>query len=260
VQLREPAQAGPRKPAAPSDLANRDYGPTAIVTGAGRGVGRAIAVALARAGFSLCLAARSEQELRATRKATGLDAARSLIVLVDLADSDAPDALFSTALEHFGRVDVLVNNAGWAPARTALTKMSEADLDRVLAVNLRAPIALARLAAAAMTGHGGGTIVNIASAAARNTPAGETVYAAAKAGLIAFTRAGFAELRRGKIRVSVVVPGLVDTSLIPSNKRLDRSAMLRAEDVAEAVMQIVRAPAHACPLEIVLEPQIDPIR
>jgi short-subunit dehydrogenase len=240
-------------------LAKPDYGPIAIVTGAGRGVGRATAVALARVGYSLCLAARSEQELRATRKATGLDANRSVIVLVDLADSGAPDALFDTALEHFGRVDVLVNNAGWAPARTALAKMSEADMDRVLAVNLRAPIALARLAASAMTAQGGGAIVNIASAAARNTPAGETVYAAAKAGLIAFTRAAFAELRRSKTKVSVVVPGLVDTKLIPSNKRLNRAAMLRAEDVADAVMQIVRAPAHACPIEVVLEPQIDPI-
>jgi NAD(P)-dependent dehydrogenase (short-subunit alcohol dehydrogenase family) len=240
-------------------LANQDYGPTAIVTGAGRGVGRATAVALARAGFSLCLAARSESELRATRKASGLAAERSMIVLVDLADPDAPDALFATAIEHYGRVDVLVNNAGWAPARTALAKMSEADLDRVLAVNLRAPIALVRLAASAMTARGGGTIVNIASAAARNTPAGETVYAAAKAGLIAFTRAAFAELRRGKIKVSVVVPGLIDTTLIPNNKRLDRSAMLRVEDVADAVMQIVRAPTHMCPIEIVLEPQIDPI-
>jgi short-subunit dehydrogenase len=241
-------------------LAKQDYGPIALVTGAGRGVGRAIALALAGAGYSLCLAARSEDELRTTRKATSLDAERSMIVLVDLADTDAPQALLSTALDHFGRVDVLVNNAGWAPARIPLAKMSETDQDRVLNVNLRAPIALARLAAAAMTRQGGGAIVNVASAAARNTPAGEAVYAAAKAGLITFTRAAFAELRRSKIKVSVVVPGLVDTTLIPHNKRLDRTAMLRPEDVADAVLQIIRTPAHACPVEIVLEPQIDPIR
>ena len=241
-------------------MAKQDFGPIAIVTGAGRGVGRAIALALARAGYSLCLAARSEEELRATRKATALDAGRSMIVLLDLADNDAPEALFSTALDHFGRIDVLVNNAGWAPARIALAKMSEADQDRVLSVNLRAPIALARLAAGAMIRQGGGTIVNVASAAARNAPAGEAVHAAAKAGLIAFTRAAFAELRRGKIKVSVVIPGLVDTTLIPHNKGRDRSAMLRAEDIADAVLQIIRTPAHACPVEIVLEPQIDPLR
>jgi 2-deoxy-D-gluconate 3-dehydrogenase len=241
-------------------LTNRDYGPTAIVTGAGRGVGRAIALALARAGYSLCLAARSEEELRATRDATGLAPNRSLIVLTDLADGEAPEVLAGVAIDHFKRIDVLVNNAGWAPARTALAKMREADMDRVLAVNLRAPIAMTRLAASQMAAQGSGTIVNIASAAARNTPIGEAVYAAAKAGLIAFTHAAFAELRRNGTKVAVVVPGLVDTALIPHNKRLVRSAMLRPEDVAEAAMQVVRAPAHACPIEILLEPQIDPLK
>lgn len=232
----------------------------AIVTGAGRGIGRAAAVALAREGFSVCLAARTREELEETRRATGLPPQRSLIVLIDLADEDAPKALFEAAMEHHGRLDVLVNNAGWAPARTALPRLREDDLDQVLAVNLRAPIALARMAAIQMTRQGRGTIVNIASSAARIAPQGEAVYAAAKAGLLAFTRAAFADLRQSGIKVAAIVPGLVDTALIPENKRLNRDAMLRAEDVASAVMQIVNAPAHACPVEISLEPQTDPIR
>ncbi len=232
----------------------------AIVTGAGRGIGRAAAVALAREGFSVCLAARTREELEETRRATGLPPQRSLIVLIDLADEDAPKALFEAAMEHHGRLDVLVNNAGWAPARTALPWLREDDLDQVLAVNLRAPIALARMAAIQMTRQGSGTIVNIASSAARIAPQGEAVYAAAKAGLLAFTRAAFADLRQSGIKVAAIVPGLVDTALIPENKRLNRGAMLRAEDVASAVMQIVNAPAHACPVEISLEPQTDPMR
>lgn len=232
----------------------------AIVTGAGRGIGRAAAVALAREGFSVCLAARTREELEETRRATGLPPQRSLIVLIDLADEDAPKALFEAAMEHHGRLDVLVNNAGWAPARTALPRLREDDLDQVLAVNLRAPIALARIAAIQMTRQGSGTIVNIASSAARVAPQGEAVYAAAKAGLLAFTRAAFADLRQSGIKVAAIVPGLVDTALIPENKRLNRGAMLRAEDVASAVMQIVNAPAHACPVEISLEPQTDPMR
>ncbi len=232
----------------------------AIVTGAGRGIGRAAAVALAREGFSVCLAARTREELEETRRATGLPPQRSLIVLIDLADEDAPKALFEAAMEHHGRLDVLVNNAGWAPARTALPRLREDDLDQVLAVNLRAPIALARMAAIQMTRQGSGTIVNIASSAARIAPQGEAVYAAAKAGLLAFTRAAFADLRQSGIKVAAIVPGLVDTALIPENKRLNRGAMLRAEDVASAVMQIVNAPAHACPVEISLEPQTDPMR
>ena len=233
----------------------------ALVTGAGRGVGRAIAVALAHAGFALCLAARTREELDRTRELSGLAPAQSLIVLIDLAQEDAADCLIETACDHYGRLDVLVNNAGWAPARTPLVKLSGEDQDRILAVNLRAPIALARLAASRMAAQpGGGAIINLASSAARRMPPGEAVYAASKAGLIAFTHAAFAELRERGIKLSVIVPGLIDTALIPQNKRLDRSLMLRSEDLAEAVMTIVRAPAGVCPIEMVLEPQRDPMR
>src|ERR1700674_5011978 len=157
----------------------------AIVTGAGRGVGRAIAIALAPA--------------------------RSLIVLLDLAQEEAPESLIDTAFGHFGQIDVLVNNAGWAPARTALIKLSAADQDRILAINLRAPIALTRLAAKRMASQEQSrVIVNVASSAARRMPPGEAIYAAAKAGLIAFTHAAFAELRDRGIKLSVIIPGLVD--------------------------------------------------
>jgi short-subunit dehydrogenase len=232
----------------------------ALITGAGRGIGRATALALAREGYALCLAARSFEELAETRRLSGLEPARSLIVLTDLAGEESPQELFDAALGHFGQIDVLVNNAGWAPPRTPLFKTSAAAQDRILAVNLRAPIALARLAAARMVKSGGGAIVNIASAAARITPAGEAVYAAAKAGLIAFSRAAFAELRSSGVKITVIIPGLVDTALIPHNKHLDRALMLATEDVAEAVTSVLRTPARACPVEIVLEPQRNPER
>lgn len=231
-----------------------------MVTGAGRGIGRATALKLAREGYALCLAARSLEELEETRRLAGLEPARALIVLIDLAGEESPQDLFDAALAHFGRIDVLVNNAGWAPPRTPLLKTGAATQDRILAVNLRAPIALARLAAARMVKSGGGAIVNIASAAARTAPAGEAVYAAAKAGLVAFSRAAFAELRSSGVKLSVIIPGLADTALIPQSKHLDRALMLAAEDVAEAVMGVLRAPARACPVEIVLEPQRDPER
>jgi short-subunit dehydrogenase len=241
-------------------LPELDAHPLALVTGAGRGIGRAVALALAREGFSLCIAARTRDELEETRRLSALKPSRALIVLVDLADDEAPAALFDAAVDCYGRVDLLVNNAGWAPRRTPLVKLASADQDRMIAVNLRAPIALARMAAAWMAARGGGAIVNIASLAAERAPAGEAVYAATKAGLVAFTRASFAELRGNGIKLSVIVPGLVDTALIPPNRRLDRRSMLSPDDVAAAVLEVVRAPARACPVEIMLEPQLDPER
>ena len=230
----------------------------AIVTGAGRGIGRAVALDLARAGYSLCLAARSRDELEETRSQSGLSVERSLIVLVDLATEEAPEQLVTAALDCYGRIDVLINNAGWAPPRTPLLKMRTVDLDRMIAVNLRSPIALTRLVAPVMIQRGAGTIVNVASSAAVKAPAGEAAYAATKAALIAFTRASFHEMRHSGLKLTVVVPGLVDTALIPNNKRLDRTAMLTTADVARAVMQIVNSPAGACPVEVTLEPQLDP--
>ena len=244
----------------PQDHPEEHPHPVAIVTGAGRGIGRAIALALAREGYSLCIAARTREELEETRRLSQLPIERALIVLVDLADEGSADAIIETALDLFGRIDVLVNNAGWAPPRTALTKMRAEDASRILAVNLRASIALARAAAVSMTERGSGAIINIASSAARNMAAGEAVYAASKAGLIAFTHAAFAELGDRGIKVSVIVPGLVDTALIPNNKRLDRALMLAPDDVAAAVLDIVKSPARVCPVELVLHPQHRPER
>jgi short-subunit dehydrogenase len=234
--------------------------PVAVVTGAGRGIGQAIAVELARGGYRLCLAARTREQLEETRAASGLAPVDSLIVLLDLAEAPAPAALIETALAHYGRLDVLINNAGWAPPRRALVKISEAEQDRMLAVNLRAPIALTRLAAAHMLKAGGGAIINVASTAGLRSPAMESIYAAAKAGLIAFSRSCFSELREGAVRVSVVIPGLVDTGLIPPNKHLDRALMLKPAAVAHAVHQILTAPPGACPAEIVIEPARNPER
>jgi 3-oxoacyl-[acyl-carrier protein] reductase len=232
----------------------------ALVTGAGRGIGRAVALELARAGYLLCLAARTRAELEETRSQSGLAPRQALIVLVDLASEEAPEQLIGAALDCYGRIDVLVNNAGWAPSRTPLLKMRSAEIDRMIAVNLRAPIALTRLAATSMIPRGTGAIVNVASTAAINAHAGEAVYAATKSALIAFTRAAFHEMRQSGLKLSVIVPGLVDTALIPNNKRLDRAAMLSTADVAQAVMQIVNSPAGACPVEVILEPQLDPER
>jgi NADP-dependent 3-hydroxy acid dehydrogenase YdfG len=234
--------------------------PVALITGAGRGIGRAVALALGRAGYALCLAARTPDQLVQTRAISGLEPRIALIVLIDLADADAPENLIGALMDHFGRLDVLINNAGFAPPRTPLVKVSREDLDRMVSVNLHAPIAIARIAAAQMVQQPqGGIIINIASSSARNAPAGESIYAATKAVLVAFTRACAAEFRHYRVRTCVILPGLTDTSFIPQNKRLDRTAMLQPEDIAVAVMGVVNAPPHVCPVEVVLEPARDPM-
>ena len=233
----------------------------ALITGSGRGIGRAIALALAHAGYALCLAARTPDQLAETRAISGLEPRLSLIVLVDLAEPDAPENLIGATMDHFGRLDILINNAGFAPPRTPLVKISQADQDRMVSVNLRAPIALARMAAAQMAQQPkGGIIVNIASSSARNAASGESIYAATKAGLVAFTRSCAAEFRHYRVRTSVILPGLTDTSFIPQNKRLERTAMLQPEDIAAAVMGVVNAPPHVCPVEVVVEPARNPMR
>lgn len=232
----------------------------AVVTGAGRGIGRAVAIELARAGYRLCMAARTREQLAETRALSGLAAPDSLIVLLDLADSEAPAALLDTAMDYYGRLDVLINNAGWAPPRRTVTKVSDAEQDRMIAVNLRAPITLTRMAAVQMLKQGAGTIVNVASTAGLKSPPMEAIYAATKAGLIAFTRACFDEFRDGGVRVSVIIPGLVDTALIPANKHLDRSLMLSPGRVALAVMQTISSPPGMCPVELVIEPDRNPQR
>jgi 2-hydroxycyclohexanecarboxyl-CoA dehydrogenase len=191
---------------------------------------------------------------------SGLEPRRALIVLVDLAEPDAPGNLFGAMMDHFGRLDVLINNAAFAPPRTPLLKISQHDQDRMLSVNLRAPIALARVAAVQMAQQPeGGIIVNIASSSARYTPSGESIYAATKAGLVAFTRSCAAEFRHHRVRTSVILPGLTDTAFIPQNRRLERTAMLQPEDIAAAVMSVVNAPRHVCPMELVVEPARDPM-
>lgn len=233
--------------------------PLAIITGAGRGIGRAIAVALAREGYALSLVARTRTELEETRELTRLPARESLIVLLDLSQDDAAELLVDETAAHFGRIDVLVNNAGYAPPRTRLEKLTAAEIQRIVTVNLTAPIQLCHRVIGKMTPRSG-SIVNIASNAAREALSGETVYAGAKAGLIAFTHALFAEVRERGIKVSVILPNLTDTSFIPDNKRLNRGKMMRAEDVAMAVVQAIGSPAGTCPVEIVLQPQNDPLQ
>jgi len=189
-------------------------GRTALVTGASRGIGAAIARALDRAGARVALAARSRAELEAVASALAND---PLVLTADLADRAAPEALAEEALAGLGGVDVLVNNA--AAAHRSATAGIDADLvDHLFAVNVRAPLLLVAALIPAMTERGGGSIVNLSSVSGIVGTPHRAPYAATKGAIDAATRSLAIELGPVGIRVNSVAPGVVDTALWARNK------------------------------------------
>lgn len=231
----------------------------ALVSGAGRGIGRAIALRLSAAGCRVAALGRTAATLEETaRAAEAAGGAPVLPVAVDITRDEDLEAALRIVIERLGRITVLVNNAGFAPPRASVLKTPLADWDRTLDTCLRAPMVLTRLVLPDMLAHGRGAIVNIASVAGKRGRAGEAAYAAAKFGLLGFTQSLFAEVRGHGIKVAAICPGLVDTDLIPPNARVDRGKFLQTSDVADAVFDVLVRPLRACPTEIVLEPQYDP--
>lgn len=241
-------------------MANELEGRIALVTGAGRGIGRAVALRLAAAGCDVAIVSRTIEELESLAEEISATGAKSLILPADVTDDAQAEAFLQKTLIDLGSISVLVNSAGTAPPRRVHGKADIADWDRMLATCLRAPMVLSRLLLPDMLVHNRGAIVNIASTAARRARAGEAAYTAAKAGLLAFSHALFREVRDHGIKVVAICPGYVDTGFVPKNKQVDREKFLRPSDVAEIAFDVVMAPPHACPTEVILEPQFDPER
>jgi 3-oxoacyl-[acyl-carrier protein] reductase len=232
----------------------------AIVTGAGRGIGRAIALRLAQAGCHVAALARTEADLEEMSQQAVLVSADNKVLRlpVDITrDADVEEAM-RVIVERLGRISILINNAGFAPPRASALKTALADWDRTLATCLRGPMVLTRLALPDMLAHRQGAIVNIVSIAGKRGRAGEAAYAAAKFGLLGFTQALHEEVRNYGIKVTAICPGLVDTEFIPPSKRFDRAKFLQPADIADLVFEVISSPIRMCPTEIVVEPQFDP--
>ena len=228
---------------------------TALVTGAGRGIGRAIAVALAKAGCTVVITARTAPELAAVRQEIVAAKGKASIVQADLTRDDELHALIETC----GPVDFLINNAGWGKRATVVRSRVD-DWDQTFRVNLRAPMILAKELLPAMIKKGEGAVINIGSVSGKTGEANGAAYSASKFGLIGFTQSLYEEVREQGIKVAVILPGFVDTPMIPPVKHLDRSKMIQANDVAQAVLYILNAPPTACPVEITIRPQRTPYR
>jgi short-subunit dehydrogenase len=223
----------------------------ALVTGAGRGIGKAIAVSLAKLGCRLILAARTREQLDDVAKTIGNEA---VVIPTDLTRDDELDRLVEQSSKAWGSVDILINNAGWGK-RAPVMRANVQDWDQTLRLNLRAPMILAQKLLPAMVAKGEGAVINIGSVSGKSGEANGAAYSASKFGLIGFTQSLYEEVKEYGIKVAVILPGYVDTPMIPPVKNLDRSKMIQAADVAQAVLYILNAPSTSCPVEITIRPQ-----
>lgn len=227
-------------------MSRRLEGKFAIVTGGGRGIGRAICLKFAQEGANVAVwdidpktAASVAGEVR------GLGV-KAKDYQVDITDYPGVKLSAQEVITDFGRLDILVNNAGWDKIEP-FVKSEEATWDRILAINLRGPITLARAVLDHMIERNYGKIVNVASDAGRVGSLGETVYAAAKAGQIGFTKSLAREMIRKGINVNCVCPGLTDTPLVKEmmeyapkvlggmEKVIPFGRMAKPEEIAAAV-------------------------
>jgi NAD(P)-dependent dehydrogenase (short-subunit alcohol dehydrogenase family) len=221
-------------------------GQTAIVTGGGRGIGRAIALALAREGATVAIASRSADEVERTAVEIRSRGGRALAAPTDVTSRAAVEALVARTLDETQRLDVVVNNAGVFVWR-AFAKLEEDDWDRILDTNLKASYLLARAALPALSASGRGRIVNVASIHGSVGEANVVAHCAAKFGLVGLTKALAAELRLVGVTVNAVSPGATDNKsldLEPPAHAEPLKEKLHAGDVAEAVLFLV-SPAAA---------------
>jgi 3-oxoacyl-[acyl-carrier protein] reductase len=200
----------------------------AIITGAGRGIGRAVALGYAREGAHVVVAARTPEEIHATAAQICDLGARALAVECDVSQEDQVRNLVNQTLEEFGRLDVLVNNAGVANIRP-VWGMPRASFERVLAVNLVGTFLCTKHAWKPMMRAGGGAIINVSSLGGLQGYPLLSAYCASKWGQIGFTKACAEEGKKVNIRVNAIAPGKADTAFRAQIKE-DKSRMLTAQD------------------------------
>jgi NAD(P)-dependent dehydrogenase (short-subunit alcohol dehydrogenase family) len=209
-------------------------GSAALVTGASSGIGRAAAVAFARAGADVAVLARREEKLRETAEAIERTGRRSLVVAADVTEFARFPEIIDLVISELGRIDVLVNNAG-STRRVPILEIAEDDWDSVMDTNAKSALFMSKAAAAAMIARGeGGKIVNTASMLSDRVRDGIVAYCASKAALAQITRSLALELAEHNIQANAVAPGYVTTELTQP----------LADDEAFSKWVVSRAPAR----------------
>ncbi|AHH17506.1 3-oxoacyl-[acyl-carrier-protein] reductase FabG [Nocardia nova SH22a] len=213
-----------------------------IVTGAGRGIGRAIAEAAAAEG---AIVVASDIDAEAAERTAAALGGKAIGIAADVSSAESVQALVDGVVRRFGRIDVLVNNAGWDKAGP-FVESDPADWDRIIRINLYGVLHTSRSVLPIMSEQKAGSVVNIASDAGRVGSSGEAVYSATKGGIIAFSKTAAREVARHGVRVNCVCPGPTDTQLLAefAGDKL-RNALVRAiplgrvgqpDDVANGVV------------------------
>jgi len=222
-------------------------GETAIVTGAGRGLGRAISLVLARAGATVAVASRSADEVERTTTEIEGAGGKALAIATDVTSRTAVEALVKRTRETTGRLDIVVNNAGvfvWK----ALANLEESEWDRILDTNLKASYLLVHAALPALIASGRGRIINVSSIHGTVGEANVVAHCAARFGLVGFTKALAAELRGAGVTVNALCPGSTDNKSLELSGRPRKAPLqekLDAHDVAEAALFLVSPAAAA---------------
>ena len=229
----------------------------AVVTGAGRGIGAAIATKLSAMGACTILCGRTPSALEKTAAAIQQSGGQSAVVECDLTDLRSVEALAGRVSRDFKRLDILVNNAGIRGKQGPLQELPPDGWDGILNTNLRGVYYTIRAFAPLMIRAGKGHIVNISSLAGKNPIPNGAAYSASKWGLNGLSYSVAEELRVYNIRVSVVCPGSVHTEFNPHTGK-DAEKMLQPEDVAYAVAMIVTQAPQSFASEILLRPTQKP--
>ena len=188
-------------------------GKVAIVTGAGRGIGRAIALAFARAGASVALASRTVSDLEAVAEEIGRDGGTALVVPTDAADEGQMDALVSRTVAELGGLDVMVNNAGVAPFLASFLETRPDGFEKHFGINFWSAVYGTRAAGRVLLEQRSGAVVNLASIDAFMVEPGLTYYGSAKAAIVNLTKSVALEWASSGVRVNALAPGWIDTPM-----------------------------------------------
>ena len=232
-------------------------GHVAMISGASRGIGRAVAVDLARAGADLTLLARSEEALEETAALCREEGSRVLALITDVTDRAQLERAVSKTLGELGGLNILVNNAGIHATGKAQSADIEA-FERVIDVNVKALMNLSRLALPhILAAQGHRAVIHIASVVSRMSFGGGGAYCASKHAVLGYSNSMFEDVREAGVKVCAIQPGFVATDMVAGHG-LKMDKMIQPQDIAKTVRFVATYPETGCPVEIIVRPQRSP--